>query len=149
MARTSWLAGSTIVFALTAMTANAHAGPVGATAKELMAAGQTGAILQEVANRVCWSENGIRRCRSLNNVRVYGYQSPQAYGGQRAYGYRAPAAGYQAPAAAIGVAPPIGFGYLPARDQVETDPDVLPIGTMDWWQAMDFQDRGGQQGGSQ
>ena len=49
MARTSWLAGSTIVFALTAMTANAQAGPVGATAKELMAAGQTGAILQEVA----------------------------------------------------------------------------------------------------
>jgi hypothetical protein len=141
MARTSWLAGSTVVFALIAMTANAHAGPVGATTKELVSAGQTGAILQEVQNRVCWRENGIRRCRSLNNVRVYGYQSPLTYGGQRAYGYQAPAA--------IGVAPPIGYGYLPTRDQVETDPDQFPIGSMDWWQAMDFQDRGGQQGGSQ
>ena len=83
MARKSWLAGSAAVFALTAMAANAQAGPVGDTARALVLAGMTGSNVEKVASRVCWSENGIRRCRSLNNAGVYGYQSPR-----RANGYR-------------------------------------------------------------
>jgi hypothetical protein len=141
MALKFWLAGSTAVVALTAMVANAEAGPVGGIATELVRAGTPGANLQQVATRVCWNENGSRRCRSLNNVRVYGYQSP------RAYRYRGPAAGYIAPPM-YGVGPPIGsFGYLPARDQIETDPNAFPVGSSDWWQAMDALDRGGQGNG--
>jgi hypothetical protein len=68
MALKSWMAGSAVLFALTTMAATAQAGPVGGTARELAAAGTTGSQLQQVANRVCWRENGMRRCRSLNNV---------------------------------------------------------------------------------
>ena len=128
------LSGSAAVVALTVMAMNAEAGPVGGPARELVGAGTPGANVQQVATRVCWNENGSRRCRSLNNVRVYGYQSP------RASRYRAPAAGY--------IAPPIGyFGYLPAREQIETDPNAFPVGSSDWWQAMDALDRGGQGNG--
>ena len=141
MARKPWLLGSAAVCILTAMAANAHAGPMGGTARELASAGTAGATVQQVANRVCWSENGVRRCRSLNNVRVYGYQSP------RAYGYRARAPGYQAPGI-YGVGPPVGYGYLPSREQIETDPDVYPVGSTNWWQAMDALDRGGQGNGT-
>ena len=133
------LPGSAAVFALTAMAANAHAGPIGGTARALVSGGMIGSNVQQVANRVCWSENGVRRCRSLNNVRVYGYRSPRAYGGRRVYGYRAPAI--------YGAGPPIGYGYLP-RGQVETDPDVYPVGSTNWWQAMDALDRGGQGNGT-
>jgi hypothetical protein len=142
MARKLWLPGSAAVFALTAMAATAQAGPVGGTARELAAAGMLGSQRQQVANRVCWSENGMRRCRSLNNVRVYGYQSPR-----RASGYRGPPVGYgyQAPAF-YGVGPPIGYGYV-ARDQIEIDPNAFPVGSTDWWQSMDALDRGGQGNG--
>ncbi len=115
MARTSWLAGSAAVFALATMSANAHAGPVGDTARAFVLAGMTGSNVEKVASRVCWRENGIRRCRSLNNPGVYGYQSPR-----RANGY---------------------------RDQIETDPGDFPVGSTDWWHAMDYQDRGGQGNG--
>src|SRR5262245_19308158 len=135
MARKPWLLGSAAVCILTAMAANAHAGPMGGTARELASAGTAGATVQQVANRVCWSENGVRRCRSLNNARVYGYRSP------RGSGYRAPAVGYgyQAPAF---YGPPIGYGYM-ARDQIEIDPTAFPVGSTDWWQSMDALDRGG------
>src|SRR5262245_55836182 len=138
MARKPWLPGSAAVFALTAMAATAQAGPVGGSARELAAVGTTGSQIQQIASRVCWTENGMRRCRSLNNVRVYGYQS------RRASGYRARAVGYgyQAPAL-YGVGPPIGYGYLP-RDQIEIDPNAFPVGSADWWQSMDALDRGGQ-----
>jgi hypothetical protein len=139
MARNAWIPGSTVVFALAAMTAQAQAGPVGGTTKELVSAEMAATRVQHVANRVCWREGGIRRCRSLNGVRVYGYQSP------RVSGYRAPAAAYQAPAA-YGFGPPIGYGYI-AREQVATDPALFPIGSSDWWQAMDAMDRGGQGNG--
>jgi hypothetical protein len=139
MARKTWLPASTIIFALAAMSAQVQAAPVGATAKELVSADMATARLQQVATRVCWTQGGTRRCRSLNNVRVYGYQSP------RVYGYRAPAAGNQAPAS-YGVGPPVGYGYI-AREQVETDPNLFPVGSMDWWQAMDALDRGGQASG--
>jgi hypothetical protein len=115
MAQKSWLPGSAAVFVLTAMAANAHAGPVGGTARELVLAGMTGSNVEKVANRVCWRENGVRRCRSLNNGGVYGYQSPRR-----------------------------GNGY---RDQIETNPDDFPIGSTDWWRAMDYQDRAGQGNG--
>jgi hypothetical protein len=141
MARESWLLGSAAIFAVITMAATVHAGPIAGTGGELASVGTAGATVQQVANRVCWSENGVRRCRSLNNVRVYGYRSP------RAYGYRAPAPGYQAPGL-DGVGPPVGYGYLPSREQIETDPDVYPIGSTDWWQAMDALDRGGQGNGS-
>ena len=131
MARKAWVPGSTVVFALAAMTAQAHAGPIGGTAKELVSAEMAAARVQQVAQRVCWTEAGIRRCRSLNNRRVYGYQ--------------APAVGYQAPPI-YGVGPPIGYGYI-ARDQIETDPNAFPVGSSDWWQAMDALDRGGQASG--
>jgi hypothetical protein len=97
------------------MSANAHAGPVGGTARAFVLAGMTGSNVEKVASRVCWRENGIRRCRSLNNPGVYGYQSPR-----RANGY---------------------------RDQIETDPGDFPVGSTDWWHAMDYQDRGGQGNG--
>jgi hypothetical protein len=139
MARKAGLPGSTFIFALAAMSAQGQAAPVGGSAREVVPVDMAAARLQQVANRVCWTEGGIRRCRSLNNVRVYGYQSP------RAYRYRAPAAGYQAPAF-YGVAPPIGYGYI-AREQVETDPNLFPVGSTDWWQAMDALDRGGQGNG--
>jgi len=141
MARKHWLPPSAVVFALTAMAATAQADPVGGAARDLAAAATAGAQLQQVANRVCWSENGVRRCRSLNNVRVYGYQSPR---GTR---YRAPAVGYgyQAPGF-YGVGPPIGYGYM-ARDQIEIDPNAFPVGSTDWWQSMDALDRGGQGNG--
>ena len=139
MARKSWLLGSAAVFAMTAMAANAHASPMGGSARELASVGTAGTTVQQVANRVCWSENGVRRCRSLNNVRVYGYRSPRAN--------RAPAAGYQAPGL-YGVGPPVGYGYLPSREQIETDPDAYPVGSTDWWQAMDALDRGGQGNGT-
>ena len=140
MAQKPWLPGSAAVFALTAMAATAQAGPVGGTASELAAAGMTGSPLQQVANRVCWREDGMRRCRSLNNARVYGYRSP------RASGYRAPAVGYgyQAPAfyggGSLG-----GYGY---RDQVEIDPNAFPVGSTGWWNSMDALDRGGQGNGA-
>ena len=142
MARKFWLPGSAAVFAVTAMAATAQAGPVGGTARELAAAGMTGSQLQQVANRVCWRENGMRRCRSLNNVRVYGYQSP------RASRYRARAAGYgyQAPAF-YGVGPPIGYGGNGYRDQIEIDPNAFPVGSQGWWNSMDALDRGGQGNG--
>jgi hypothetical protein len=134
MALKIWLLGSAAVLASTAMAANAEAGPVGGLARELVPAAMSGTNVQQVATRVCWNENGSRRCRSLNNVRVYGYQSP------RASGRRAPAAGY--------IAPPVGYyGYLPTRDQIETDPNAFPVGSSDWWQAMDALDRGGQGNG--
>jgi len=136
MAKKAWVPGATVVFALAAMTAQAQAGPIGGTAKELLSADMAAARVQQVASRVCWREGGIRRCRSLNNARVYGYQAPGVYG------YQAPAAGYQA--APIG--PPIGYGYI-ARDQIETDPNAFPVGSSDWWQAMDALDRGGQSSG--
>jgi hypothetical protein len=139
MARKAWLPGSTIVLALAAMSAQVQAAPIGGTARELVSADMAAARLQQVANRVCWTQGGIRRCRSLNNVRVYGYQS------RRAYGYRAPAAGYQAPAL-YGGGPPVGYGYI-AREQIETDPNLFPVGSTDWWQAMDALDRGGQGNG--
>jgi len=113
MARKSWLPASVAAFALAAMAASAHAGPVGGTARELVLAGVTGSNVEEVATRVCWRENGVRRCRSVNNV--YGYQSLR-----RSNGY---------------------------RDQIETNPDDFPIGSTDWWRAMDYQDRGGQGNG--
>ena len=139
MARKFWLPGSAAVFAVIAMAATAQAGPVGGTARELAAAGMTGSQLQHVANRVCWRENGMRRCRSLNNAGVYGYRSP------RASGYRAPAVGYgyQAPAF-YGVGPLGGYGY---RDQVEIDPNAFPVGSTGWWNSMDALDRGGQGNG--
>src|SRR5262245_8472247 len=139
MAQKAWVPGSTVLFALAAMTAQAQAGPIGSTAKELVSADRAAAGVQHVAQRVCWTEGGMRRCRLLNNGRVYGYQSP------RAYRNRAPAAGYQAPAI-YGYGPPIGYGYI-SRDQVETDPNAFPIGSSDWWQAMDALDRGGQGNG--
>src|SRR5262245_2750396 len=111
MAAKSWLRGSVAVFALAAMAASAHAGPVAGTAKAL--AGMTGSNVETVASRVCWRENGVRRCRLVNNV--YGYQSPRR-----------------------------GNAY---RDQVETDPDDFPVGSTDWWRAMDYQDRAGQGNG--
>jgi hypothetical protein len=140
MARKFWLPGPAAVFAVIAMAATAQAGPVGGTARELAAAGMTGSQLQQVANRVCWRENGMRRCRSLNNAGVYGYRSP------RASGYRAPAVGYgyQAPAF-YGVGPLGGYGY---RDQVEIDPNAFPVGSTGWWNSMDALDRGGQGNGS-
>jgi hypothetical protein len=141
MARKACLPFSTVAFALAAMSTQVQAGPVGGAARELVSAEIAAARLQQVATRVCWTQGGIRRCRSLNNVRVYGYQSP------RVYGYRAPAARYQA----YGFGPPLGYGYI-AREQIETDPDLFPVGSTDWWQAMDAQDRGGQgngQGGGQ
>jgi len=138
MAQKAWLPGCAVFFALAAMTAHAQAGPVGGTARELVAADGAAARIQQVAARVCWTEGGIRHCR--NRARVYGYQSPGAYG------YQAPAAGYGAPAV-YGVGPPIGYGYI-SRDQVATDPNLFPIGSMDWWQAMDALDRGGQGSGS-
>jgi hypothetical protein len=136
MARKAWIPGATVVFVLAAMTAQAQAGPVGVTVKALASADMDATRVQHVANRTCWTQGGIRRCRSLNNVRVYGYQSPQVSG------YGAPAAGFQAPAV-YGVGPPIGYGYI-AREQVETDPALFPVGSSDWWQAMDVWDRGGQ-----
>jgi hypothetical protein len=142
MARKSWLPCS-VAFALTAVAANADAGPVAGTARELATAAVAGSNVQQVANRVCWSQNGVRRCRSLDNVRVYGYQSSRANRGPRVYGYRAPAAGHLP--SIYGVGAPIGYG---PRDQIETDPDVFPIGSGDWWQAMDYQDRGGQGNGT-
>jgi len=83
MARKLWLPGSSAVFVLAIMTANAHASPVGGgTARELVLA--SGSNVEQVASRVCWRENGIRRCRSVNNLTgVYGYQSPR-----RSYDYR-------------------------------------------------------------
>jgi hypothetical protein len=113
MTRNSWLPGSAAVVALVAMAANAHAGLIGGTARELALAAMTGSNIETVANRVCWRDNGVRRCRSINNV--YGYQSPRR-----------------------------GNGY---RDQIDTDPDDFPVGSTDWWRAMDYQDRGGQGNG--
>lgn len=136
MARKAWIPGSTVVLALAAMTAQAQAGPVGGTAKGLVSAEMAATRVQHVANRVCRTEGGIRRCRLINNVPVYGYQSPGVSG------YQAPAAGYQAPAV-YGGGPPTGYGYI-AREQVETDPALFPVGSTDWWQAMDAMDRGGQ-----
>jgi hypothetical protein len=142
MAKKPWLPGSAAVFALTAMAATAQAGPVGGTTRELASAGMTGSQLQHVANRVCWRENGMRRCRSLNNVRVYGYQSPRASRSRaRAVGY-----GYQAPAF-YGVGPPIGYGGNGYRDQIEIDPNAFPVGSEGWWNSMDALDRGGQGNG--
>ena len=140
MARKFWLPGSAAVFAVIAMAATAQAGPVGGTARELAAAGMTGSQLQQVANRVCWREDGMRRCRSLNNVRVYGYQSPRA----SRYRARAVGYGYQAPAFYGGVGPLGGYGY---RDQVEIDPNAFPVGSTGWWNSMDALDRGGQGNG--
>jgi hypothetical protein len=140
MARKPWLPGSAAVFALTALAATAQAGPVGGSARELAAAGMTGSQLQQIANRVCWSQNGMRRCRSLNNVRVYGYQAPRYRA--RAVGY-----GYQAPAF-YGVGPPIGYGGFGYRDQIEIDPNAFPVGSEGWWNSMDALDRGGQGNGS-
>jgi len=142
MAQKLWLPGSAAVLALTVMAATAQAGPVGGSARELAAAGMTGSALQQVANRVCWSENGVRRCRSLNNMRVYGYQSP------RASANRPPAAayGYQAPAF-YGVGPAIGYGGVGYRDQIEIDPNAFPVGSEGWWNSMDALDRGGQGAG--
>jgi len=142
MALKSWMAGSAVLFALTTMAATAQAGPVGGTARELAAAGMTGSQLQQVANRVCWRENGMRRCRSLNNVRVYGYQSPRA----SRYRARAVGYGYQAPAF-YGVGPPIGYGGYGYRDQIEIDPNAFPVGSQGWWNSMDALDRGGQGNG--
>src|SRR5262245_66104021 len=107
MARKPWLLGSAAVCILTAMAANAHAGPMGGTARELASAGTAGATVQQGANRGGWGGNGVRRCRSLNNVRVYGYQSP------RAYGSRARAPGYSAPGL-YWVWPPFGYGSFPS-----------------------------------
>jgi len=144
MAQKPWLPGSAAVLALTTMAATAQAGPVGGSARELAAAGMTGSPLQQIANRVCWSENGVRRCRSLNNARVYGYQSPRAPGsGAPAVGY-----GYQAPAF-NNVGPPVGLGGFGYRDQVEIDPNAFPVGSEGWWNSMDALDRGGQGNGSQ
>jgi len=81
MARLSWLPGSAAVLALTAVAATAHAGPIGGAARELALAGMTGSNIESVANRICWRENGVRRCRLLNNA--YGYQSPR-----RSFEYR-------------------------------------------------------------
>ena len=83
MARISWLPGAAAGFVLAAMAANAHASPVGGTAKALVLPSMTGSTVEKIATRVCWRENGVRRCRSLNNGGVYGYQSPR-----RANGYR-------------------------------------------------------------
>jgi hypothetical protein len=33
------------------------------------------------------------------------------------------------------------------RDQIDTAPDDYPVGSTDWWRAMDYQDRGGQGNG--
>ena len=82
MARKLWLPGSAAVFVLAATAANAHASPVAGTARELVS--PRGSNIEEVASRVCWRENGVRRCRSINNsMGVYGYQSPR-----RSYNYR-------------------------------------------------------------
>ena len=83
MARISWLPGAAAGFVMAAMAANAHASPVGGTAKALVLPSMTGSTIEKIATRVCWRENGVRRCRSLNNGGVYGYQSPR-----RANGYR-------------------------------------------------------------
>lgn len=151
MALKSSLTGSVVVLALTAMVAPIQAGSLGTSDFKLPV---TGSDPQEIANRVCWTENGARRCRSVDNLRVYGYQSPHVYGdrGPRVYGYRAPAFGYQAPAvnSAVppmsygyyGAMPPIGYRYL--RPQIDTDPDVHPAGSPQWWDGMDRWDRGGQ-----
>ena len=143
MARKPWLPGSAAVFALTAIAATAHAGAVGGSVRELATVGRTSSHLQQIANRVCWRENGMRRCRSLNNVGVYGYQAP------RTSRYPAPAVGYgyQAPAF-YGVGPPIGLGGFGYRDQVEIDPNAFPVGSEGWWNSMDALDRGGQGNGA-
>jgi hypothetical protein len=60
MARKSWMPCSA-AFALTAVAANADAGPVAGTARELATAAVAGSNVQQVANRVCWSQNGVRR----------------------------------------------------------------------------------------
>jgi hypothetical protein len=138
MALKFWLPGSVLVYALTTMAATAQAGPAAGAGQALKAAGPPGWSKAQVANRVCWTENGRRRCRSLDDSRVYGYQSPPAGGRQPVYGYQA------APPPGVYVGPPIGYGFLPDRDQIETDPDAFPVGTADWWHAMDTWDRGGQ-----
>jgi hypothetical protein len=75
MARISWLPGSAVVFVFAAMAANANASPVGNAARKLAPAG--GSNVEKVASRVCWRENGVRRCRSINSLTgTYGYQSP-------------------------------------------------------------------------
>jgi hypothetical protein len=113
MAGRFWLFGSAAVMACAAMMASANAGPVGTNA--LLGAGMIGSNVENVATRVCWRENGVRRCRSVDNV--YGYRSLRR-----------------------------GNGY---RDQIDTDPDDFPVGSSDWWRAMDALDRGGQSNGHQ
>ena len=113
MAPKPWLRVPAAVFALAAMAAYADAAPVGGTARDLAPAGMIGSNTEQVASRVCWRQNGVRRCRLVNNV--YGYQSLRR-----------------------------GNAY---RDQVDTDPDDYPVGSTDWWRAMDYQDRGGQGNG--
>jgi hypothetical protein len=113
MARKSWLPGSAAAFVLAAAAATAQAGPVVGTARELAVANMTSSNVEKAATRVCWRENGVRRCRSVNNV--FGYQSLRR-----------------------------GNGY---RDQIDTEPDDFPVGSTDWWRAMDYQDRGGQGNG--
>ncbi|HJZ32596.1 MAG TPA: hypothetical protein VKF35_15880 [Hyphomicrobiaceae bacterium] len=123
MAVKSWLPVSAALFAVTAVAANAQAGPAGGTARELASAAGAGSAIAQVAARVCWVENGIRHCRRANRV----------------YGYR-PAANYLPPGS-FGYGPPIGYGY---RGQIDTDPNDYPIGSSQWWQNMDSLDRGGQ-----
>jgi hypothetical protein len=52
MAPKSWLPGSAAVFVLVAMAANAHTGPVGGTARELVLAGVSGSNVERSAMQV-------------------------------------------------------------------------------------------------
>jgi len=127
-----WFTGSVLALALAGMAAPAYSDPLGGAAGFIKSSRIPAASsLQQVAYRLCMTQNGARRCRSVD---IYG---------PGVYGYRGPRAARVRAGPPPALIPVPVYGFRAGGPYRPTDPDDYRVGSNSWWRAMNAWDRAG------